>query len=386
MSAVTGHLETGPVIIVERDAALGAVKVRSDARPLEASHTNLMRTHWVRSALAQALQGVKMHHEWDGKRFRIVLDTPISKDVIPWARGSQDVEHVSVWGLDNAKMQCPVFDLPSGSYEAYGTCPGAREGQSITATRQVVAGELPGGGKGPPVNLPATICQSCYAEAGNLAMTDNQTRMLVRFIWTLEMVNNHYDDFVRLMSESLLALPESDFSSAAPEGILPVRLHASGDFFSVKYARAWVDIANALATHPKGHRIRFWAPTRTWAAPGWTGFWEQELQRLKVLNLVVRPSAFHFDDPAPEDFLPGSGRGSTSMHIAKADIEREMRRENFHAQGKEKLFFDWRCPVYSIRGEAVKGTGCPDVPSPDGTRHCRACWTRPDLRIDYPAH
>lgn len=376
---------------------LGAV--RSGDRDYAASHTQLTKAHWLRSVLAEALRSIQFRHEWDrkeGLRLRVVDSegnpSSVPIDVVPWSHLRMPLKTAEIWGLDNKKMQCPVFDLPTGSADVYGTCPGAREGQSISASRPTLTGTgpnqplLPGTEPNMPVHLPGTICQSCYAEAGPMAYTDNQLRSLMRYVWASAMTSRYYDDFVRLMAESLLALPESEFGGGtAPDGILPVRLHGGGDFFNFSYARAWIDIANVLAEHEKGHRIRIWAPTRTWAAAGWTDFWQRELPNLKMLNLIVRPSAFHFSDPAPGAFLEGSGEGSTSMYIDRAQVPAEMKRVNFAAQGREKLFFDWRCPVYSARGDA-ENAGCSDVINPNGSRHCRACWIRPDLRIDYPAH
>lgn len=394
MSAVTGGQEQGPLLLVDDalDELSGLGAVRAEPRELHASHTQLTRAHWLRSVLAELLRHTRFRHEWDGKELVLrVVDASgapsvIPEDSIPWFHFSGPLKGTKVWGLDNGKMKCPVFDLPTGSAEVYGTCPGAREGQSISATRNTLTGSVPGVEKSLPVRPASTICQSCYAEAGPMAYSDNQMRSLMRYVWAFGMVEHHYDDFVKLMTKSILAISDEDFSAAtAPEGILPVRLHGGGDFFNFKYARAWVDIANELAEHPRGHRVRIWAPTRTWAAAGWTDFWQQELPRLKMLNLIVRPSAFHFNDPAPRAFLEGSGEGSTSMYVAKGELEKEMSRVNFHAQGKEKAFFDWRCPVYSARGDAAKA-GCSDVVNPLGGKHCRACWILPELRVDYPAH
>jgi len=394
MSAVTGGMEQGPLVTVDdgQDGLSGlGSPVKSEPRDLGASHTQLTKTHWLRSVLATVLRSVRFRHEWDGNRLVLrIIDaegkpSAIPEDAVPWQHLSAPMKVVKVWGFDNGKMDCPVFDLPTGSAEVYGTCPGAREGQSISATRPTLSGAAPGVPEKLPVNLPATICQSCYAEAGNMAMADNQLRYLIRYVWTAGMVNQHYADFVDVMVRSLLAIPEEEYGTDNPEGILPVRLHGGGDFFSQRYASAWVDIANVLAEHPKGHRIRIWAPTRTWAVAGWTEFWQEELLRLKMLNFIVRPSAFHFSDPAPRAFLEGSGEGSTSMFVPREERAKELARTNFYAQGREKLFFDWRCPVYAARNE-VAGQGCRDVVSPMGTKHCRACWIRHDMRIDYPAH
>ena len=232
------------------------------------------------------------------------------------------------------------------------------------------------------------VAHNCYGEVGPIAYANNVARQMLRHIWVAGMVRTAPDLFVDVMTESILAMPESIFSPherlPAPGGILPIRIHSVGDFFSEEYAEAWVDIVNKVyASGPRGKRFRFWAPTRVWAARGSIAtMWTRLHKKLRQPNLVVRPSAFHFDDPSPPPLAPGLGKGSTSLHMQ--DLASEKRRTDFRAQGKEKLYFDWRCPTYSAREGSMKS--CSQSVGPVAGAHCRACWVKPDMSVDYPAH
>jgi len=417
MAAVTGHLEQGSEPTRGPRFSGFAGNLRRGPPDLAASHASLTRTHWVRNAAEQYLAECTFQHEWDGRSLVIMLvDAPerragrdgvlraaFPQDAVPFSRGGSDVSKVEVWGLGNKKMDCPVFDLPAGATAVGGTCPGANGGQSVVpnagqqAARLAMVApptyDLPEGAAtllSTEVKPASTICQSCYAEGGSFAYSDNAARLIVRYWWALAMVNQHYDEFVQVLFESALKLK---FPSCAPGGILPIRLHASGDFFSIPYAEAWMEVADRLALDggDVGERIRFWAPTRTWATPagreeGWQSFWEERLPRMKTNNFMVRASGYHFDDPAPGALAPGNALGSTSLYVQNPDEERM--REDFRAQGEERLFFDWQCPTYSQTDDNDPRplASCSVSPNPFGGTHCRACWVAPNLRINYPAH
>lgn len=393
MAAVTGSMEEGEVLEgVSTDGLAGLEGVRSAPRELASMHRGLTSTHWLRSALGWYLQKVKLRHEWKKDELVLrVVEAPMSdgdgpyipRNAVGWSQMPGPLREAKVWSFENSKMNCPSFDLPTGAGTVGGTCPGAQEGQSINPGRR---GVLP---NGQPVNLQTAICMSCYGEGGPIAYTNNQVRQMMRHIWAVGMVQQAPDQLIEVLTESILAMPDRLFSpdriKPAPGDILPIRLHTVGDFFSPAYAAVWIEVCNRVASSgSRGRRFRFWAPTRTWAAPGWDKHWPQLVRGLKQPNLVVRPSAFHFDDPAPPPLAPRLGAGSTSMHVH--DKKTELQRDNFNAQGEEKKFFDWMCPTYSAREGQLKS--CAQSPNPDGrgTTHCRACWIRPDLRINYPAH
>lgn len=432
MAAITGHLERGYTTEFER-ADDGTFGVKSDTRDEAVAHTALTRTHMVRSAAEFFLTSnqIRFRHEWDGKQLVIrIVESPFRKadgtptvpqDSVPWAKGGSDVSQVKVWSLDNSKMDCPVFDLPAGATRVGGTCPGANEAQSIVKARHGVVPAPPRGGAAMPytppelrysgfgdegqqvVDLPNTICASCYAEGGSFAYADNQIRMIIRHWWVRAMMREARDEFIDLMSESLLMLPYPLGAKDPVDGgpIYPVRLHSSGDFFDKVYAQAWLEIADRLYDHPEGNRIRFWAPTRTWAA-GWGDWWAETLPRHSP-HFVVRPSAYHFNDPAPGALAEGAAQGSTSVYATEVDKQRA--RTTFWAAQTPSLtlkdgsvvseadLYDWQCPAYAVQPSTTKAgklvdaaKSCSHAVNPGGEHHCRACWTRPDLRINYCAH
>lgn len=404
MAAVTGNMELVP----EGDAplsgdALGATRTASGGfvltgpRDFSTLHTGLARMHWTRNAVEYFLFRVRFRHEWDGKTLVLrITDSPykvrgvpvMPKDAVPWDRATNDISRVSVWSESNSKMDCPVFDLPAGATAVGGTCPGANVGQSIVpeVVRQnpnvVRDGKLvvatPGTKRHEALRPGETICQSCYAEGGNYRYSDNQARMVLRYWWARAMVHRHFDEFVDVMVKSLLKLR---YPSGAPEGILPVRLHSSGDFFDMKYAEAWLAIARAVSKEGEiGRRIRFWAPTRTWAMPGWSEFWREKLPGHS--NFAVRASAYHFDDPAPGALAPDNAMGSSSCFITPEEVA--SRRTDFRATEQERAKYDWMCPTYAAGSSATKN--CSSSPNPMGGVHCRACWVAPQLRVNYAAH
>jgi hypothetical protein len=233
------------------------------------------------------------------------------------------------------------------------------------------------------------VIHNCYAEGGPIAYSSNQMKQTLNYIWASAMTSKYYDDFVDLMTESILRMPDSEFGYAPgvappPGNILPIRLHASGDFFNFRYAGAWIDIANRLAESERGRRVRIWAPTRTWAVRGWPEWWRENLSRLRTPNLMVRPSAYHFDEAPPPRLHPDNAEGSTSFFVKADRVEEEKSRTDFWARPDEKPYFDWMCPAYSLR--AGDEASCTNSPNPMGGVHCRACWIRPDLRVNYAAH
>lgn len=77
------------------------------------------------------------------------------------------------------------------------------------------------------------------------------------------------------------------------------RIHDSGDFFNVRYVRAWIMVCRALPA------TKFWAPTRSYqgGVMGPLPVFDPLLAALRELaslpNVTVRPSALDFGDTAP---------------------------------------------------------------------------------------
>lgn len=235
---------------------------------------------------------------------------------------------------------------------------------------------------------------NCYATGGNYSYANIAAGQILRYWWIRSLLQQPGgdDEFARIVVESL---KRRRFPAGEPGGLLPVRLHSSGDFYSPAYAAAWVKAANLAAkASPK---IVFWAPTRTWAARGWTGAWPQILARLDTPNLVVRPSGYHIGDAAPEALAviqkpgwsgPLAARGTTSM----------TREQNERSRGGTEPRADRDCPVYSLtggKGEQKPGEDkltCRTARNPlygqpgQPEYGCRMCWTAPGLTVNYTTH
>jgi hypothetical protein len=235
---------------------------------------------------------------------------------------------------------------------------------------------------------------NCYAFEGNYPIPHVQLGEVLRYWWVRSMLEQgRASELVDtlVLSMKLIRYPET------PYGILPVRIHSAGDFFSKDYAKVWCDVADELwRMGGNAARVRMWAPTRTWAQWG-NGFWAEQLGSLASVrdgqapNLMVRASAYNFNDAAPGAFHPTNAAGSTSLmqsqeeprlaRNAAAGIPTSSGEAFRPVPGEAR--YDWACPTYSI--EQDKHT-CSNATNPEGGVHCRACWVRPEWRVQYTAH
>jgi hypothetical protein len=391
------------------------VLVASESPPIEQQHAELLKLAYMREALladitapGQTIRAVKVGASW-----QLALARPEAKYAAPWSGlpGARS-GYGNIFGADNSKMKCPSFDLPAGAPSAlYGTCPGAAQGQSITQdnagrveaglvngvqTERVIVLKAGGApvilpGTGQEVNLRESICQSCYAVGGNyLLHASIQVASIMRYLWSKESMKRPETrrEWINVMVDAIKGLSFCDTGDA----IRPVRLHSAGDFFTPSYALAWVEVINQIGREDKDSKlpITIWAPTRTWAASAsWIKFWQDVFgggvvnsagELVKVENpahFVVRPSAFHFGDPAPVAGQFGSPAAGTTA-VWDKDVARQ------GAAGR----YEWTCRAY-----ATKSTkSCPSAEAPDdegrptGKPGCRACWTKPHLRVAYSGH
>ncbi len=355
MAAITGHIEKydadEEVSNTSRILSLAGFSGATVNVPtVEASHANLTRLAWLRRRLENALVGrsYKLDVNADGL-LRIVVTPAFRQQEVPWAPFPSDgYDKFKLWGEDNAKMGCPVWDLPAGGIATGGTCPGADVGQTVSPIGMRVAmleqqgnqfflrAETPGGLPRSHVLEGLTICSQCYATEG--------TR----------------------------------------QGVLPVRLHSSGDFFSQAYADVWLKVCARM--YKLDPRIVFWAPTRTWAAPGWNKFWKERLA--DVPNLSIRPSGYNFGDAAPGKLHPSNSMGSTSLYSIESKAPEQLKskvdsKRVALTRGSPETRTDFNCQVYA--DDAV-APSCDAARAPDGKLGCRACWVEKDLRINYTAH
>lgn len=412
MAAITGQMEMGPDLDdSESFEGFGAAeKMRRQASPLAVTNTKLMRTALTHTAVDFLMKDIKFRHTFEnGQLYIEVVDSPHQnargEPVIPTTRAYPfrspiDVRGTNAWSFANSKMDCPSWDLPAGGTAIGGTCPGANPAQPIVPenvrsrrTPEPPAQGLPDGAMVATgdVRLAETICSGCYATGGNFAYANKVAQDTLRWWWVQSMLGQfdqglsesekayRLDDTAHLLVESLLANQQWPYGAKDNQGqyIKPVRVHSSGDFYNPGYAMLWLRIAD-LAWEADS-ALRFWAPTRTWAAAGWQEFWARNLPQAPP-NLVVRPSAMHFDDPSPGELSPRRGMGTTSMYATDLDKDG---RTDFNAQGDERRFFDWECNAYAV---GAGDRSCSNALNPDGGKHCRACWTKPGLRVNYVAH
>jgi hypothetical protein len=404
MAAITPGLESDEV----PDAPDAGASAYGDATPpadlarqlVEASHAGLTRFNWNRQLILDHLRGCRYWLEEEpGGATSIRIDPPLPRDLRPWKLMMPNARpgRFTLLGEGNGKMGCPTWDLPAGPAPVGGTCPAANAGQVILPPGARVGMLDLGRGhlrvQPPEAEAPVpfveakAICAFCYASEGNYDYTEIQAPLVAKFWWTKEMLATPagFEEWVRVMAGAILRLriPVAR-DQHSQERVHPVRLHSSGDFFSPRYAEAWVAVANAVAERDPS--VRFWAPTRTWASPGFAERWPSVLTRLRQPNLVIRASAYHVGDVAPGALAdggpgaPGWARGTTSLQAPPA----EGRAPNAIARafpeavwtGPDDPRRDYDCPVYALD---VGQKSC-------DAAGCRVCWTRPDLRVNYSLH
>jgi hypothetical protein len=209
-----------------------------------------------------------------------------------------------------SKMGSPSFSLPAGSTLMGGSCPGAAGGQAVMPKELMLSTarrvrEI----SGRPVRLQQAICNYCYATGGQYATGNVQFIQSLRFIWTAMALAD--GSFVDTMT---WAVQHADYvldGGAAGTGFYGperhpgryFRLHDSGDIFAPSYLRGWKEVANNCPD------ILFWAPSRAWAQGGGVEM-VNEINN-PPNNLIIRPSAYCTNEPAPTNLGPGWAAGST---------------------------------------------------------------------------
>lgn len=301
--------------LADRGAAgdLGAIVEHASSRPTR--QAELIRMWWIRQELTKALSQHRFRIGEDKGRAAIYLvgkdgrDVEIPSDFIPWFAGPMNHGKYAFF-TSNTKMDCPTWDLPSGAPSIGGTCPNAVACQSIVpkvSRENAKASMLPPPGSSGKLRIDEdeAICSACYAAGGNYPSPHVQAGEMARFWWAVACMKSEAgrEEFVSTMVEAVLA----ESRKPTRHGIRPFRVHSSGDFFSPDYFDAWVEIARRVEKLDPS--VRFWAPTRVWGQRGYD--WDK-LRGTK--NLVVRPSAYHVGDYAPEPLIDGQARGTTAIY------------------------------------------------------------------------
>jgi hypothetical protein len=178
----------------------------------------------------------------------------------------------------------------------------------------------------------------------------SQAGELMRYWWTRECLATPAGrkEWLSTMTRAILAAVDKPNR----QGIKPVRVHSSGDFFNRTYFDAWMDLVDLVGDlDPK---VRFWAPTRCWAIPNFD--WDR-LGSMKHQNLVVRPSAYHVGDAAPGRLHPSNAYGTTAIYnddnLGMAPVREglilEVRRVQYeehraaHGTQARDERYDWDC-------------------------------------------
>jgi hypothetical protein len=358
-------------------------------------HMGLTRLYWIRMPLEQALvdKNVTLTPDYKNGEVVIKIDPPlVMREIVPYSPQGK-VSHAALFSLDNTKMRCPTFSIPAGAPETGGSCPGATAGQT-TADSQAQAAKkvLPilqaNGCDKDEIDLTTSICDHCYATTGQFQYTNKQFMQVVIFYW-LKFAK--HSDVKLVMQAALDAAKKQGWQKEKIGGksFYFFRLHDSGDFFADWYIKMWIEIAR---DNPD---IKFWAPTRIWVT-GLSKVVENEKDFPD--NLVIRPSAYHFQDASPES-IPNMAAGSTSLYAVETDekgpvlkkdgstakdkkgnVRLRMLKESAYDPNKAR----WNCRTYAVgAGEAHT---CLVAENPMGGKGCRACWMMPDLTINYSAH
>ena len=101
-------------------------------------------------------------------------------------------------------------------------------------------------------------------------------------------------------------------------------------------------------------------------------------------NLIVRPSAYHINEPPPREMGKGWAAGSTSYKDVLKPPGIRPRGDKLPpgVPGPSKPY-DWDCQAYNTESENVT---CREALAPDGEVGCRACWKNKQDEINYTLH
>lgn len=360
--------------------------------------------------------------------------TGLKRNVLPWHWSSVASRGFKLFST-NSKMRCPTFDLPAGMALLGGACPGATYAQSTvpeTVLKTVTDRNAPNYGDvlyvqtprdpskvvkrtalefligdvqkdwrhlprserpAPALNLKSTVCTYCYATGGKYGEVGVQFAEVARMAFVRALVNTPEgrDVLHRLLVRAIEETLIWDEETTQRHGVRPIRVHSSGDFFNETYADVWLKVARTLhinhikraAQGIKEPRIVLWAPTRTHTLPAFNRFWRERFASGAIPpNFLIRPSAYSVGDPAPY-IKRHSPTGTKGTSVLFEDDARARVLRKHGAEFGDGSKFDFQCGVYALdKGNKT----CLSSKAPDGKIGCRACWTRPDLAVNYVVH
>lgn len=239
------------------------------------------------------------------------------------------------------KMAAGSFGLPAGPVNQYGSCPGASLGRGENKF----------------------ICHGCYAMDGMYRMYSTIAyAQYARMSFVKEMIASGKNKFADYMIGALthwwsrprflkIKSKTTGKHVQIEQSDKYFRIHDSGDFFSKEYFNEWVSICE----HFNGKK--FWAPIRIWMFPSLVN----HMIKKAPSNLILRPSAMHFDDMPPK--VSGLSAGSSASDKRQSGV--------------------WTCPAYKV--EDATHT-CANAKGPNGKIPCRACWDNKKCSVRYMVH
>lgn len=284
-----------------------------------------------------------------------------------------------------SKMGAGSLSLPAGPRALNGTCAASKLPE--------VSQEL----------WQDQICRKCYALKNNFSYELPQLYQATRYEWIrVSIEENGVEETANVLAKAVLAYNGNlEARKAVGENPAFFRVHDSGDLWSEEYWEVWQGVFDRCK------RIRFWIPTRI----HWIDGWRPLLGSFRRKNLVMRPSAYHFNDPAPK--VKGLAAGSTGHYPDWGDP-------------MENGIADFICPAYASEGACVNAIrmaqgiyrglrpgylenprhGQPYVTTrmkammdeyrrgltpeerriTDDGADCRVCWIRPDWSVSYKVH
>lgn len=309
---------------------------------------------------------------------------------------------------NTSKMACGSWSIPAGGVSMGGTCPSANTTKEVkqydpksyensvktipklatklTRSSGTFPRKLPMASDAPQTEIAPdrNICEKCYAAKGNFGNPNIQLWQMARFAWAFDALERGV--FVEEMTEALRAFLSLSVARADDgQDVNFFRIHDSGDFFSPEYLLGWAGVAVNLP------HVKFWAPTRVWM------LWPDTIMKAMEIapNLVLRPSALQFSDPAP--IVDGISTGGSTAHIAaRADA----------LEPSRLGIAEWDCPAYALDGKTCDGAmDASKVRTPEQAEYiaaarenferlfgheapdnCRVCWSKPEATISYHAH
>jgi hypothetical protein len=280
---------------------------------------------------------------------------------------------------ETSKMSAPSWSLPAGPQSEDGTCASADINKPSRAYPYRKAMEQPGEfDRGAPI-AKHWICAYCYAGKSNYMHRTSQYSQTARNIWLLGSLEHRgIEETARIMADALAAhLANEKVRAKLGEATDYFRIHDSGDFTPDSY-----EMWTLICIDKRLKDVHFWVPTRMWVYPA---FNELVRRNPAPRNMTMRPSALHFNNPAPRliGYAPGSTAHMDLDVMVPGKRPGTMKKGRKIADAIQMGIASWECPAYKNDAHSCAGAG-----GPKGEKDCRFCWNYrgPQDTVSYRAH